>query len=537
MPASSARAPRAPVRPPKVRSTWLLLAALAVWGCGEDKMGPPPTPTGIQASAGDGQTAAAGTAVPTAPAVLVTSANGPLAGVTVTFAVTSGNGSVTGASATSNGNGIATVGSWVLGTTAGTHTLSATVAGLAPVSFAAQALAGPPSNVSATAGNNQTATINTPVPVRPAVRVRDQFNNVIAAAAVQFAVTGGGGSVTGADALTDANGIATVGSWTLGPTAGVNTLVATVAGPGVTGNPVTFTAVGEQLVFDITVRFSQGSAPTPTQQQWFHIAAARWEQLLIGDLPGGPLNLPAGSCAGADYPAINETVDDVIIYSAAVPIDGPGGVLGIAGPCFVRSGTFLPVLGGMQFDTADLATLEAQGRLLEVILHEMGHVLGFGTIWSSVGFLQNPSCGGTGSTCNPDMSGADTHMNGANAIASFDNVGGTAWTLGSKVPVENTQGGPGTRDAHWRESTFGNELMTGFLSGGANPLSEVTTASMLDMGYQVDLSKSDGYTLANPNALRAPVAAATIELVNDVYRGPLTVIDQRGRVVRIIEPR
>ncbi|HSM17497.1 MAG TPA: leishmanolysin-related zinc metalloendopeptidase, partial [Gemmatimonadales bacterium] len=232
-----------------------------------------------------------------------------------------------------------------------------------------------------------------------------------------------------------------------------------------------------------------------------------------------------------------ENLDDVIIYAAAVPIDGPGGILGQAGPCLIRSGSFLPALGGMQFDTADLATLESQGRLLDVILHEMGHVLGFGTIWSSLGLLQNPSCGGFGSTCNPDLPGADTHFNGATAVTSFDNVGGTAWTLGSKVPVENTLGGPGTRDSHWRESTFGNELMTGFINAGSNPLSEVTTAGMQDIGYAVNLGSSDGYTLANPNALVAPALAGSIELQDDVYRGPLMVIDRSGRVVRVLQPR
>jgi hypothetical protein len=36
----------------------------------------------------------------------------------------------------------------------------------------------------------------------------------------------------------------------------------------------------------------------------------------------------------------------------------------------------------MSFDTADLDRMEADGCLQDVILHEMGHVLGFGTLWS-----------------------------------------------------------------------------------------------------------------------------------------------------------
>ena len=66
------------------------------------------------------------------------------------------------------------------------------------------------------------------------------------------------------------------------------------------------------------------------------------------------------------------------------------------------------------------------------------------------------------------------------------------------VPVANT-GGAGTRDSHWRESVFGNELMTGFLNASSNPLSRLTVAAMEDMGYQVNYNVADAFTL--PSAL------------------------------------
>ncbi len=496
----------------------------------------------IQVQAGNGQSRTVGQSVTTAPSVLVTDGgSNPVQGVAVTFAVASGGGSITGASTTTNASGIATVGSWTLGTTAGPNTLTATAQGSGingnPVTFTATGTADVAASIAVNDGNGQSALQGTAVPIAPSAIVRDQFSNPVSGVQVDFQVVTGGGSITGASQTTNSNGIARVGSWTLGGAAGPNSLEATAQGTGIAGNPALFAATGTASAFDVVVRFSTGTTPTPSQQQLFLAAAARWEQLIIGDIPDGALSIPAGSCAGANYPALNETLDDVIIYAAAVPIDGPGGILGQAGPCFIRSGSFLPALGGMQFDTADLATLESQGRLLDVILHEMGHVLGFGTIWSSLGLLQNPSCGGVGSTCNPDLPGADTHFNGAAAVTSFDNVGGTAWTLGSKVPVENTLGGQGTRDSHWRESTFGNELMTGFISAGSNPLSEVTTAGMQDIGYMVNLGGSDSYTLANPNALVAPALAGSIELKDDVYRGPLMVIDKSGRVVRVLPPR
>jgi adhesin/invasin len=88
------------------------------------------------------QTAAVGSAVTTPPSVLVTDANGnPISGVSVTFAVGLGGGSVTGASQTTNASGVATVGSWTLGL-AGQNTLVATASGLLPVLFVASATVG-----------------------------------------------------------------------------------------------------------------------------------------------------------------------------------------------------------------------------------------------------------------------------------------------------------------------------------------------------------------------------------------------------------
>jgi hypothetical protein len=141
----------------------------------------------------------------------------------------------------------------------------------------------------------------------------------------------------------------------------------------------------------------------------------------------------------------------------------------------------------MELDEGDLNDLEASGLLEQVIIHEMGHVLGFGTLWNTSpnGFLVG---GGT----------ADPYFDGAAAIAAFDAAGGDART-DPKVPVENT-GGPGTRDGHWRETVHNSELMTGWIeSGGAtNPLSAITIASLADMGYAVNMNAADPYVLFNP---------------------------------------
>ena len=66
-----------------------------------------------------------------------------------------------------------------------------------------------------------------------------------------------------------------------------------------------------------------------------------------------------------------------------MPIDGAGGVLGSAGPCLIRD-TGPTAVGRMRFDTADLASLEGGGQLDEVVLHEMGHVIGIGSLWGEL---------------------------------------------------------------------------------------------------------------------------------------------------------
>src|SRR5262249_58958527 len=113
--------------------------------------------------------------------------------------------------------------------------------------------------------------------------------------------------------------------------------------------------------FNITHRFSGLST---SQQQVCLMAATRWEQIVIGDLPD------------ATYNGI--LVDDLLIDAAGAPIDGVGGVLAESGPDALRRGSQLPYHGTMTFDSADLASLEANGELFDVVLHEMGHVLGIG---------------------------------------------------------------------------------------------------------------------------------------------------------------
>jgi len=224
-----------------------------------------------------------------------------------------------------------------------------------------------------------------------------------------------------------------------------------------------------ETAFSIDLRFLGGL--TTAQQDAFDAAARRWAQIILSDLPSVEVN--------------GEVVDNIVIEAQGKPIDGPSNTLGMAGPTFLRNGSLLPAWGIMYFDTDDLDIMEGDGSLVRVIAHEMAHVLGLGSIWSQdyLGLLQ-----GAG-TNNP-------RFVGPNAMREFATLQGEATPIA--VPVANT-GGPGTRDSHWREAVFVNELMTGWLDPGINPISAMTIASFEDLGYQVNYDVADPYSF--PSAL------------------------------------
>ncbi|MGF1482060.1 MAG: pre-peptidase C-terminal domain-containing protein [Cyanophyceae cyanobacterium] len=220
--------------------------------------------------------------------------------------------------------------------------------------------------------------------------------------------------------------------------------------------------------FDIDIVFTDDNL-TDDQQAVFTDAANRWEEIIIGDVPD--VIVPGFGL-----------VDDISIDVSTPSIDGPGGVLGQAGPTVLRSDSFLPAQGIMEFDIADLELLEEEGLFEDVILHEMDHALGFGTIWQEQDLLIGVD------SDNPQFVGAG-------ATAEYNDIFGVNE---SSVPVES-EFGPGTALSHWDEELFGSELMTGFINAGENPLSRITAASMGDLGYEVNVDAADPYA---PPSLR-----------------------------------
>ncbi|HEX5576288.1 MAG TPA: Ig-like domain-containing protein, partial [Gemmatimonadales bacterium] len=170
----------------------------------------------------------------------------PVPGVVVTLSA-SGSGNTLSQPQQPTGNDGVAVGT-LKSDVAGTKDVMAVVNGTMQINQTAQVFvtAAPASRIAAAEGDNQSAETGQQVPVPPAARVTNSLGEPVAGVEVTFAVTKGGGSINGASQITNAEGIARVGSWTLGPNAGRNTLQARAG--SLNGSPVVFnaTATGQE---------------------------------------------------------------------------------------------------------------------------------------------------------------------------------------------------------------------------------------------------------------------------------------------------
>lgn len=229
--------------------------------------------------------------------------------------------------------------------------------------------------------------------------------------------------------------------------------------PPDTGPVTVFTSGGPASTsYNITIEF-EGTWSTQLQQA-FTGAADYLSSIILADVPDAVVDGVA--------------IDDISITATLEGIDGVGGVLGSAGPRELRGdGTFLPSTGAMTFDSEDAANQLGLGNWESIVLHEMMHALGFGTLWSLMGLVSGTVAAG------------DIRFTGANATdvyqSEFPGIAGEDPGSFLGVPVE-ADGGPGTAGGHWDEFLFQDEVMTGYVDTGSF-VSEMTIAALEDMGY------------------------------------------------------
>ena len=445
----------------------------------------------IVANAGNGQTATAGATVATAPSVLVTDANdNRVGGVAVTFAVASGGGSITGASTTTNPSGIAQVGSWKLGSTAGANTLTVTSAGLtgSPVIFTATGVAGAASRIVMNAGNGQTVHVGTSVTIPPSVLVTDLNNNAVSGVAVTFAMTSGGGSITGASTTTNSSGIATVGSWTLGTTAGANTLTATST--GLTGSPVTFTATG-LVGSPTTIVLSAGNGQSAT---------------------AGTAVATAPSARVTD--AFNNPVAGVAVTFAVA--SGGGSV---TTPSALTSASGIATAGSWTLGTAagtNTLTATSPGLTGSPLTYTATGVAGGATRYVVTSSNYSPPIGAP-VTITAQL--ADQYGNAvatAGIAVTFTKTTGTGGAFGTPNPATTNASGTATITF-----TTGTTVGTAYTVTAASPSLTGTTPMITTIAgtpTRIALNAGNGQTAT----VAATVATAPSVLVTDAYNNPVS---------------
>jgi hypothetical protein len=462
----------------------------------------------------DSQIAVVNTPIGIPPSVrVVDQYDNPVAGATVTFVAQEASGNFFGPISVSGTDGIATCESWIMNSVVGTQLARADVVGIpTPAIFLAIAVPGPPTHLRILSSNGINAVVGASFASfgsLPSVRVSDSFDNAVANVPVTFTPSRNSGTVSPSTVLSNAAGVATLGEWILG-SANTQTLVATST--TMANVQALFTVFAASSQFTISVRYI-GGEPSARQQMAVSRAVDRWKAVIVGRSGMSRVVMGAGACGREWAPALNETITNVLILAKIGPIDGAGAVLGNGNSCLIHATTGLTALGTMLFDSEDLSHLERSGLIDVVILHEMGHVLGIGSLWPLKRFLV-------------DAGTADPIFTGPDALTQFALTKSGTY-LGRPVPVENF-GGSGTANVHWRESVFGNELMTGYVNEGQNPLSRVTIASLRDLGYDINLDAADSYNVMLPS-LRSPLATS-VRLPNDILDTPIYTTDTQGKL-------
>ncbi|MEP6550001.1 MAG: leishmanolysin-related zinc metalloendopeptidase [Gemmatimonadales bacterium] len=228
----------------------------------------------------------------------------------------------------------------------------------------------------------------------------------------------------------------------------------------------------------IEVRYS--SDITPAVQNAVNAAVAKWTRALSKDLGKFALNSPAGQCFVGE-PALHETHHNLLLFVSILQMDGASGQLAFTQICGVSTRDSLPFLSHIQLDRADVDSMEARGVLPAVIMHELGHALGF----NPKSYIPKGLASG-GSN--------DPVFTGVAARSEFAKHG--AWYTGNTVPLESSSG-QGPMDPHWRFDVFGDELMVPVVGRDfKSPLSSITLGLFKDLGYNVDFSVSDPYEVA-----------------------------------------
>jgi hypothetical protein len=156
---------------------------------------------------------------------------------------------------------------------------------------------------------------------------------------------------------------------------------------------------------------------------------------------------------------------------------------------------YMPVTGAATINSNQFSTFNNDSNYLrDVMIHEFGHVLGIGTLWEERGrnFVRRAD---------------GTYNSNTYAGWAYGELNGTF----TQTAIPLTTGVVAGSDySHWREQVFADEIMTHAIGSGGSPLSQMSIASLRDIGWNVNYGASEPYSLRNP------VVRATINRVQTI---------------------
>jgi hypothetical protein len=203
--------------------------------------------------------------------------------------------------------------------------------------------------------------------------------------------------------------------------------------------------------------------------------AAKWRRVIRTAPPGDFVRLSIGECRNAV--PVSQFITGVRVL---VKLDSlPSRIAGLGGPCVMRPNG-LPLLGTLSLNILTVAQL-SERKLDDLIQHEVGHILGIGSLWAR---------GELVALVSGDTASVDPIFVGPSALTAFDKLGRSNFFNGRRVPLEVRVLG------HWRLNAFSGELMAPALTPNApQALSSVTVAALRDLGWNVELEAYDEYVL------------------------------------------
>ncbi len=415
-------------------------------------------PAAILLVQGDGQNGTVGATLPTNPTVQVLDSNtNPIAGLTVTFNVTAGGGSVGSPSAITDVNGYAST-TWTLGSTVGANTLVASTLGLSSnITFNATAASGAGAQLVITTQPSTNAVAGVAFTQQPVVEIRDQFGNLVTTDNTTVVTATRG---TGTTALQGTTSVAAV------------------------GGVVTFSDLSYNTAETITIVFSTAGMTNATSDS-IVVAPAAADHLAF-------TTQPAGGYAGSAFltqPVVrtqdqygnNSTVG--LAASQIVTVELTAGTGSLVGTTNLDLGT---AAGNGVAAFSDLAiTAAGQGKVLTA---------------SSAGFTNGVSAAFNIGGVEPSVANvsADTAVSGFSIVPNFTYYEAQSGDVGVGTITLNAPAGfefvPGGTQQQVVIQKIGGGSNTGNINGGGNHQVIPLTVTSSNISFTVTSTSTGGKT-------------------------------------------